>query len=276
MRLLSHCRDFLKPTATRGIFLIEWTAFVLFSLLRHELTSTHQVLVALYPLIILYLVACELATLSHAICPGIRGRRVLLVALSLFVVDQASKALVASFLPFQASIPVVAGWLHVAHERNVQGSWLMSAFGLPRAATFVLLIVVAATLPWLVLCYRYYVSTRRKSVWASVAFVTLFAGLASWLWDVSVRGDVLDWISLPGVITTDVKDFLLTLGGASLAAEALDRPDVSWRWRGWRAEGRDLDRQFREFASYAIREIRGIGHNATGSSGKKPPQPGPR
>lgn len=227
MALLDRSRSFLRPTWPKGIFLVEWAAYVLLGLLRRTIMGVHEGLVAVCPLLFFYLIACALTSLSHRTCRLAQGWGVLGMALALSAVDQAGKALVAACVPFQSSLPIVAGWLHIVHTHNTRGSWLLGLFDLPRMGAVLLIPVVLVVLPALVLYYRRYVSVKRRSVWADAAFIALFAGLASWLCDMGLRSYILDYIHLPGVVTADLKDIYLTLGSASLVVEALDAPDLA-------------------------------------------------
>ena len=47
--------------------------------------------------------------------------------------DQGIKAVVTAWVPYQTSIPIVANWLHLAHEQNPHGSWIASAGRLPAS-----------------------------------------------------------------------------------------------------------------------------------------------
>ena len=70
------------------------------------------------------------------------------------------------------------------------------------------------------------------------------------------RGYITDFINLPGLVTADFKDILVTVGVAAVFAEALDNPKLSWRWRGWRQEGEDLIQLGANVLSFSIQELR--------------------
>lgn len=232
--------DFLRPTLPRLVFVVEWSLFVLLSAMRGDLESGHEVLVALYPLAFFYLVGCTLAAWSRRRHRVAQGRRLLVIAAGLVLLDQAIKTLVVRFIPHQMSLPIVTNWLHVAHERNVHGSWIAALLQVEPSTLLLVQWGVAIPVFFLsALCYRYYTITHRRSLWADVTFVGLLAGYASWMSDISLRGYVVDWIHLPGLVTADLKDLLLTLGAAALFVEALDNPGLSWRWEGWQKETED-------------------------------------
>jgi len=248
----------LRPTATRLVFLVEWFLFMLLALLRGELETGKQILVASYPLAFFYFVACALALLSEHTQQLARGWRPLVLALGLTGVDQLTKSLIVASIPYQASVPVIEGWLHLAHARNAQGSWVLSTLNSRGMGTVLLMIAVPSILLFSVFCHRYYVSTQRKSLWADVAFVGLFAGCMSWVCDMYFRGHIVDSIVLPGVLAADLKDLFVTIGAAAFCAEALDNPDVSLRPRGWRTDGQDLIQLAARVADFSIQEVRGL------------------
>lgn len=253
---MSAIAGFLRPTALKMVFLAEWALFILVEMLRGRLESGQQILVASYPLAFFYLLACLLSFLSRRVRQIAKGWRLLVLCASLTAVDQLAKAIVAILVPFQASVPIIPDWLHLAHERNTQGSWLVRSFDLPGISTAFLAVVVVLGLVVSFLGHRYYVSTRRKSVWADAAFVGLCAGLAGWACDMGLRGYIVDYFQLPGVVTADGKDVLLTTGVAALLAEMLENPTISFRWEGWRGEGRSLVRLVKDVVRFYAQELR--------------------
>jgi lipoprotein signal peptidase len=250
--------SFLKPTVLKLVFLVEWALFILLEWLRGELGTSRKILVASYPLVFFYLVACALVVLSQHTRQVAKGWKLLALALGLAAVDQFIKAMVGTFVPYQTSVPIIEGWLHLAHKHNLQGSWLLSAFNLRLVGTAMLTVVVVAILFGSAFCHRYYIGAKRKSVWADVAFLGLFAGSASWLCDMGFRGHVVDYISLPGVVAADFKDILLAIGAAALFVEVLEKPDVSLRWRGWRNEGDEFLQLGEDVVGFSIQELRRI------------------
>jgi lipoprotein signal peptidase len=248
----------LRPTATRLIFLVEWLLFMLLALLRGKLESGKQILVASYPLAFFYSVACALAFLGEHTQQLARGWRLLVLAVGLTAADQLAKALIVASIPYLASVPVIDDWLHLAHVRNAHGSWLLSTLNAHELGTVLLMIVVPLTLLLSVLCHRYYTCTQRKSVWADVALVGLFAGCMSWVGDIYFRGHVVDFVVLPGVLAADLKDIFVTIGAAAFCAEALDNPNVSLRPRGWRRDGIELFQLVARVASFSVQELRGL------------------
>lgn len=249
---------FLAPTWFKAIFVVEWAAFLVLSLLRRDLDSGRELLVASWPLAAFYLVACGLDAASRRRTQLARGWRLPALVAGLVAADQLGKLLVTLSISPHSSTPLVEGWLHVAHEQNPQGSWLVGTFDLSGLGIAVLAAVVVPVLLLSILGYQYYVKTKRGSVWADAAFVGLFAGLASWLCDVGLRGTVIDYIQLPGVVTADLKDILLAIGAAALVVETLDSPYVSWRWEGWRTEGRKLGQLLIGFARFSVGQLLGI------------------
>lgn len=204
---------FLKPTRIKLAFLVEWTLFILLTAVRAELETPRQALVAAYPLLFFYLVACALAAAGKRVRQVAAGWRLWGWGIGLAALDQGIKAVVTAWIPYQASAPIVANWLHLAHEQNPHGSWVASVLGLqPGGVVSVVLWGLAFLgLPLSMLCHRYYVVRHRQSLWADVVLLSLFAGYASWVCDMAFRGYIVDFIQLPGVVTADLKDIWVTI-----------------------------------------------------------------
>jgi len=223
-------RSFLRPTAIKLIFLVEWTLFLAIQALRGELASAHQILVASYPLLFFYLVGCVLAALSHRTPRLASGAKLWGLAALLTATDQAVKAAVVAWIPYRQSAPIIQGWLHLAHARNAQGSWVLSAANV-RAGPALLMAIVAIILLVSIPSHRNYLRRYRQSVWADTAFLGVTAGCASWICDMAYRRHIVDYIALPGVVTADLKDILLAIGVAALFTETVDNPALSPRGR---------------------------------------------
>ncbi|MBN1877489.1 MAG: signal peptidase II [Anaerolineae bacterium] len=254
---MSTVVTFFRPTKTKLIFLIEWVLFILITAVRGELETPHQVLVAGYPLIFFYLIACMLTALSQHIEQIARSRRLLIFAGGLMLLDQLIKAIVTAFIPYQATIPIIPNGLHLAHKRNFHGSWIASVFNVQPANIFNLIQwgQAISVLLFSTLCHRYYTTTHRKSLWADVVLLGIFAGYASWIWDMALRGYIVDFINLPGLVTADLKDIFPEIGVAAFFAETVDNPQVSWRWRGWREERDDLIHLAKSLGRFSIQEL---------------------
>jgi hypothetical protein len=227
---------FFRPTRLKVLFVAEWLLFLLLQGVRGSLEGWAWTRLALAPLALFYLAGCGLEACSHQSQRVAAPRGLLALALALAGLDQMFKALVAAGLPLRAFAPLVPGWLHLAHEPNVYGSWLVAQLE-PASPGLLLTVQAAAVALFLVSCvvgHRIYLRTYRFSLWADVACVGLSAGLASWIADALGRGYILDYIALPGLVTTDRKDVWLTLSVAALSAEVLDNPQLSGRWAVWR------------------------------------------
>jgi lipoprotein signal peptidase len=261
---------FLKPTRLKLVFLAEWLSFLLLELLRGELGIGVCLLVSAYPLLFFYLMACELTTLSQHAQQIATGWRLSAMAMGLAIADQFGKAMVEVFVPHRATVPILRGWLHLGHEHNLQGSWIAGTFGLDQPGV-ALMIVAALVLLASTSCHRYYIAVNRRSVWADVAFLGLFAGMMSWLCDMGLRGYVVDFVVLPDVVAADGKDILVAVGAGAFLAEGLDNSEISWRWKGWRAQGTELAHLAGRILGFSIEELRRIRRALmTGSDGLHP------
>ena len=244
--------SFLRPTRNKLIFLVEWLLFLAITGLQGGFITGQQILVAAYPLLFFYLIAATLESLSRKIKQFARGWWMLALALGLMLLDQTIKLLVTAFIPFRTAVPLIDGWLNLSHNCNFQGSWVLSQFNQPVSSLIPMGMMAFLLLIFSWFGYRYYVVHQRASLWADAAFLGLFAGLASWLVEMPLRGHIVDFICLPNVVTADLKDIYLTIGIAAIFVETLDNPGLSRPWQGWRQEAANL-RQFLVFSRQEIR-----------------------
>ena len=243
--------EFFRPTVTKLILLAEWVAYILLVAAWGRLTGLRQLAAALWPLLLFYCLACVLVTWSQRTNRVASGRGLALLAVMMVALDQVSKAVVGVFLSPGATLPLVKGWLHLTNVHNVGGSLLAPVWMKP-----VLMVAAALVLPLSVIVYRYYTSSKRRSLWTDLAFLSIFTGYASWLCDMFLRGYVVDFIQIPGIVAADFKDLFLTLGGACVIIEILDRPGTSLGWDGWRAELESTRRLITDVTVFAAGELR--------------------
>jgi len=241
---------FFRPTLPKLIFTAEWMAYILLRAAGGRLTSLHQLMVGLWPLLLFYCLGCVLVAWSHRADRVASGRGLALLVVVMVALDQVSKTVTSVLLSPDATLPLVKGWLHLANVHNVAGSWLTPVWFQP-----VLKLAAMPVLPLSVIGYRYYVSSKRKSLWADLAFLGVFVGYASWLCDIYLRGYVLDFIQIPGFVTADFRDLFLSLG-ICVIIEVLDNPDISLRWDGWRAELESTHRLITNIAAFAAADLR--------------------
>ncbi len=254
--------EFFKPTFIKTLFLMEWVLFILICFTSGTLEGYQQLLVAVYPLLFFYLIACILASISQR-RQWLAGKWAMAIfASGLFLLDQAMKQIVAVTIKEDAFIPVLDDWLQLANLHNDRGSWIQSFFDVQWeiARPFANIAVGIVLFLGLILFHRFYVATRRKSLWADVAFLGFFSGYAGFLYDINVRGYVLDYIRLPHIVAADLKDITLAIGLAAFFAEILDNPAISlreaFRWQGWRKEWDSLTGFIREIGAFTIGELR--------------------
>lgn len=247
--------QFLRPTGIKLIFVVEWLLFLLITGWQGGLQTWQQVGVAAYPLLFFYLIGATLNALSGKIKQVAHGWWLLALALGLMLLDQIIKLLVATFIPFRTAVPLINGWLNLAHNCNFQGSWLLSQFDSPveNLIPLGLMAFLLLLLSWF--GYRYYVTHHRASLWADVSFLGLFTGLASWLVEMPLRGHIVDFICLPNVVTADLKDIYLTIGIAAIFVETLDNPGLSRIWQGWTQEKENFRQLWRSFITFTCQEL---------------------
>ncbi len=247
----------LRPNWIKLVFLAEWLLFLLILFLQGGLKTERQALIAIGPAIFFYIVAAVLEGVSPSVRQIARGWRILFLAVGLALLDQGIKLLVTIFIPFRTAKPIIPGWFNVAHSCNFRGSWVFSQLDVPTAH----LIFLSAAAFFMLCCswfwYRYYIARQRNSLWADVAFLGLFAGLASWLIEMTLRGHIVDFLCLPNVVTADLKDIYLTIGIAAIFVETIDNPGLSRSWQGWREERANLGRLFKNVVTFSWQDIQG-------------------
>ncbi|MFN2290555.1 MAG: signal peptidase II [Anaerolineae bacterium] len=240
---------FFRPTLYKLVFTIEWLGFLLLTVALRRSIEPDLLLVALWPLLLFYGLGCALVAWSRRAERLAGGRGMVLLVVGMVALDQVSKAVAAAFLPPDTTLPVIEGWLHVANVRNTSGSWLGLAWLRP-----VLALAATLVLPLSVIVYRYYVYTKRRSLWVDLTFVGVFAGYVSWLIDIYVRGYVVDVIYVPGLVAVDLKDLFLSLG-ICVVVEVLDNPDISLHSGGWRADIESTRRLVPGLAAFTAAEL---------------------
>lgn len=254
--MMGRAATFFQPTRNKLIFLAEWLLFIGIALLQGTLKTGRHILIAVYPLLFFYIIACIFAELSCRRQRFTQGGWMLILALALMLLDQFIKLVVVAYIPFGTAVPLVDGWLNLAHSCNFQGSWLLAT--LDAAAIWllpsVLLAIVMGLCSWF--CYRYYVVNQRASLWADVAFLGLFAGLASWLVEMALRGHIVDFICLPDLVSADLKDIYLALGISAIFVEYLDNPSLLRVWQGWRRESRNWRQLVTNIINFSWQELR--------------------
>lgn len=250
--------SFLRPSRNKLIFLIEWLLFLLITGLQGGLSSGRQALVAAYPLLFFYLVAAILETLSPKIKQIVPGWWLLGLAVGLMLLDQTIKLLVTLFIPFRTAVPLINGWLNLAHNCNFQGSWVLSQFNQPVSSLIPLAMIAFFLLIISWFSYRYYILHQRASLWADVTFLGFFAGLSSWLVEMPLRGHIVDFICLPNIVTADLKDIYLTIGIAAIFVETLDNPGLSRSWQGWAQERVNFRQLLHGFLAFSRQEMKTV------------------
>lgn len=251
---------FFTPTWQKLIFLVEWIFFILITIFQGKLTNLQMVLLAGYPLLFFYLIACTFAALKRKLQMSTPLWKLLTIAMCLLVIDQGIKALVEVLVPYQSSLPIFTDWFHLAHERNVQGAWIISLFTtlrIPIMSVLVKLLMVAFVL-LAIPSYQYYTATYRRSLWADIAFVGVVTGLASWISDMSFRGYIVDYIQLPRLVTADLKDIYALIGVAAFLVEAMENHVISLRWDRWHKEKNRLLKLGKGLIYYSLQDLRRI------------------
>ncbi len=207
-----------------------WVVYILYVLAAGGLRSPAALLVALWPVVPLYLGSCLLAAW------GRRGRpaslvALLVVGLLLAGADLAVKAYIEARLPYHQPQPLLPGLLAIDRVYNEYGTMLR----LPGLKPFVTALSVLLV-PISVLGYRYYRAHERPQVWGDAAFVGLFAGALAKAGDLLARRLIVDYLHIPGLPIADLADvYLIWLGAGCALAASLCYPGAWPDPRPWLA-----------------------------------------
>lgn len=250
-------RPFLFPTWQKLVFLLEWSLFILIQLLRGEIESWQAAWVTAYPLMGFYLIACVISAQNPERESQASLRCLFTWVAGFILLDQGIKAIVLLLLPYEAAIPVVPGWLNLAHEHNEQGLWLISLFtSQPHpVALWPLKLLFLASFCLAAPGYQLYTETKRNNLWVQIAFIGLSAGLGGAIVDLFLRGLVVDYLQLPGVVTADLKDIYASLGLSAFLVEGLATGSLL-KWVGWKQEAQQTAGFAKDLAAYYARDVK--------------------
>jgi lipoprotein signal peptidase len=243
---------FIRPTVAKLLFPAPWLAYILLRATQGWISDLGDALVVLWPVLPYYLLGCMLVAYSQRSDRIARGRVMAALVVAAIILDQVVKSTVALLLAEDQTVPVVEGWLHLTNLHNPNQSWIAPMWYKPVHAAQAVL-----ALPLSVLVYRYYISSRRRSLWADLALVSALIACSAYLCDTLLRGYTLDFLQIRGGLASDLKDLFVPVCIASALAELLDSENRDLlAWRGWRTELDDTSRLVKDFASFAARELR--------------------
>ncbi len=214
-----------------------WAAYIAYAAVAGQFRSPGEGLAALWPAVLLYLGSCGLAACER------RQHRAPLPALvaagvALAAADLATKAWIEATVAGGRPLPAVPGLVAIDPVYNVYGTML----AIRGAKPFVTALAVALV-PLSLLGYRHYAVHDRPVAWADAAFLGLFAGALGKAGDLLLRGQILDYLHIPGLPVADLADvYLLWIGGGCALAASLCYPDA---WPDLRAPLGKLGRAVR-------------------------------
>lgn len=241
--------EFLKPTISKIIFIVEWAAYILFTVLGGQ-KPLQQMVVGLWPLALLYGLGCVLVKWSQHATRVANGIGIALLSMMLIVFDQTSKSMIDFFLPLNTTHQLLGNMLHLTNVHHAGGSLIA-----PMWMESILMVIAIPVLPLSIVVYLYYTQSIRRSLWADLAFLGIFAGYGSWLIDMFLRRYVLDFMSIPNIVAFDFKDIFLLVGGVSFIIEIIENPKTSWRWAGWQKEKDGLINSVRGLSRFCIQKF---------------------
>lgn len=246
----------LKPSSGKMIFLAEWSIFIFILIFQGKIQTFQKLGVALYPLLYFYLVASLLFYLRDKIKQPLSTKNLLLIVVGLFLFDQLIKLVMVSLIPTNSSIPVISGWFEFAHRQNPHGAWIFTNFSdnsiswiVPILKIFFIFLTILV-----VPIYRYSVSRLGSKYWIQIGFVCIFSAFLSWMVDMFLRGYIVDFIGLPGLVTADLKDIYAYIGAASIIVEAVEEPQ-NLKWKGLKTEIQEIRQLFSAATQFILQDL---------------------
>jgi lipoprotein signal peptidase len=174
------------------------------------------------------------------------------IGLLLVACDQAAKIIVRSTLEVEQGVWAIPSFLRIENHPNMRGY----AFWLPQmpewfapALTALLVSIALLALP----CHAFYTLRRRRSVWADLAAVTIFASALSHSIDEVVMSFTTDYLRLPSGPIVDLADVCSTIAISAVTVEGFLVLRRDWRglrylWHSqWRIPG--------EFLAFLIDQV---------------------
>lgn len=73
--------------------------------------------------------------------------------------------------------------------------------------------------------------------------------------DMFLRGYIVDFIGLPGLVTADLKDIFAYIGAAAIVIEALERPQKNLMWKGWETEILEIRQLFSGATQFILQDL---------------------
>ncbi len=205
-----------------------WAVYVVYAVFEGRIGSWPALLVALWPVLPLYVGSCLLAGWGRrGAAPRLAS--LLTAGVLLAAADLAIKAWIEARLPYRVPQPFLPGLLAIDRTHNVYGTMLAIAGAKP----FILALSLALV-PISILSYRYYVAHEQPVVWGHVAFVGFFAAALGKAGDLLWRGLIVDYLHIPGLPIADLADvYLIWIGGGCVLAATFCYPEVWPSPRQW-------------------------------------------
>ncbi len=194
--------------------------------------------VALYPLLFFYFTGSLFFTMKDKQRIPKKTFQLIGLAFGLVAMDQILKWIISITLPVNDFFPIISGWLEITYRRNFHGAWIFTQLSvdsipiiMPSLKVFFITLVLM-----IIPIYRYFKSIRGNKFWMNLSFTLLFSGILSWMIDMFMRGFILDYIGLPGIVACDLKDIFVYLGAVAMILEVLDNQSKFKLWNGWNSE----------------------------------------
>jgi lipoprotein signal peptidase len=246
----------LKPSIRKIIFLAEWLVFIFILIFQGKIQNFHQLGVALYPLLFFYLIASFLFNLRDKKRQPLTTKNLLLIVVGLFLFDQLIKIIVVGLIPTNNSISVISGWFEFAHRQNPHGAWIFTNLSdntIPGIVPVLKVFFIVLTI-LIIPIYQYLESSLGPKYWIQIGFVCIFSAFLSWMVDMFLRGYIVDFIGLPGLVTADLKDIYAYIGAAAIIIEAVEEPR-NLQWTGLKTEILEIRQLYSGVTHFILQDL---------------------
>lgn len=132
-------------------------------------------------------------------------KKIFLIALIIFIIDQVLKTLASSYL---TNIPIIPNILSLTYAKNYGIAFSM----LFEKRIFIIIISIFLLLFLIYILKKDYILKNKDTWLVNIAFGLLFGGILGNLFDRIVRGFVIDYINVSFFSIFNLADIAITFG----------------------------------------------------------------
>ena len=132
-------------------------------------------------------------------------KKIFLIALIIFIIDQVLKTLASSYL---TNIPIIPNILSLTYAKNYG-----IAFSMLLEKRIIIIVISILLISFLIYVLKKDYILKNKDTWlVNIAFGILFGGIVGNLFDRIVRGFVIDYINVSFFSIFNFADIAITFG----------------------------------------------------------------